>query len=114
MNITREEMWAKQHLSASDIDYCLWERDKSMLHRMSKLSHNCTFVVDVYSFRVRNARQQYIRVISKQQVLEQAHNGKAWLIIGNMDIAPNQKESNQVDCAVLNLKNGEIFSPSLL
>ena len=31
-----------------------------------------------------------------------------------MDIAPNQKESNQVDCAVLNLKNGEIFSPSLL
>ena len=184
MNITREEMWAKQHLSASDIDYSLWERNKSMLHRMSKLSHNCTFVVDVYkcryafassnfvdllgydshkiatlerqgdylesrihpddlsqlkrlqvdlgkfifglpieqrndycniySFRVRNARQQYIRVISKQQVLEQAHNGKAWLIIGNMDIAPNQKESNQVDCTVLNLKNGEIFSPSLL
>ena len=69
---------------------------------------------NIYSFRVRNARQQYIRVISKQQVLEQAHNGKAWLIIGNMDIAPNQKESNQVDCAVLNLKNGEIFSPSLL
>ena len=51
MNITREEMWAKQHLSASDIDYCLWERDKSMLHRMSKLSHNCTFVVDVYKCR---------------------------------------------------------------
>jgi len=69
---------------------------------------------NIYSFRVRNARQQYIRVISKQQVLEQAHNGKAWLIIGNMDIAPNQKESNQVDCTVLNLKNGEIFSPSLL
>lgn len=184
VNITREEMWAKQRLSASDIDYNIWERDRSMLHRMSKLSHNCTFVVDVYkcryafassnfvdllgydshkiatlkrqsdylesrihpddlsqlkqlqvdlgkfifnlpieqrndycniySFRVRNARQQYIRVISKQQVLEQTHNGKAWLIMGNMDVAPNQKESPLVDCTVLNLKNGEMFSPTLL
>lgn len=183
-NITREEMWAKQHITASDVDYNTWERDRSMLHQISKLSYNCTFVVDVYkcryafassnfvdllgydshkiatlekqgdylesrihpddlsqlkqlqvdlgkfifslpvgqrndycniySFRVRNARQQYIRVISKQQVLEQTHNGKAWLILGNMDIAPNQKESNQVDCTVLNLKNGEISSPTLL
>ena len=31
-----------------------------------------------------------------------------------MDISPNQKESGQVDCSVINLKNGEIFSPSLL
>ena len=176
-------MWAKQHLSASDIDYCLWERDKSMLHRMSKLSHNCTFVVDVYkcryafassnfvdllgydshkiatlekqgdylesrihpddraqlftlqiklsqfiynlppeqrndysniySFRILNAKQQYIRVVSKHQVLEQTVNGKAWLVIGNIDISPDQEESETVDCTVLNLKNGAIFSPSL-
>ena len=176
-------MWAKQHLSASDIDYSLWERDKSMLHRMSKLSHNCTFVVDVYkcryafassnfvdllgydshkiatlekqgdylesrihpddraqlltlqiklsqfiynlppeqrndysniySFRILNAKQQYIRVVSKHQVLEQTVNGKAWLVIGNIDISPDQEESETVDCTVLNLKNGAIFSPSL-
>ena len=163
---TREEMWAKQHLSATDIDYAVWERDKSMLHQLSKMGRNCTFVVDVYkcryafaspnfvdllgydshkietlerqgdylesrihpddraqlaalqvtlsqfiyslpfeqrnsysniySFRMLNAKQQYIRVTSRHQVLEQDRNGKAWLIIGN-----------------LNLKNGEIFSPSL-
>ena len=45
---TREEMWAKQHLSAIDIDYAVWERDKSMLHQLSKMGRNCTFVVDVY------------------------------------------------------------------
>lgn len=27
---TREEMWAKQHLSAAHIDYAIWERDKQM------------------------------------------------------------------------------------
>lgn len=48
-NITREEMWAKQCLSATDIDYAVWERDKSILHQLSKICHNCTFVVDVYN-----------------------------------------------------------------
>lgn len=177
-------MWAKQCLSATDIDYAVWERDKSMLHQLSKISRSCAFVVDVYkcnytyassnfvdllgydshkietlerqgdylesrihpddraqlatlqvtlaqfiynlpleqrndysniySFRMLNARQQYIRVTSRHQVLEQDRNGKAWLIIGNMDISPNQRDFETVDCTVLNLKNGEIFSPSLL
>lgn len=183
-DITREEMWAKQYLSADDIDYAVWERDKTMLRQMSRISSNCSFVVDVYkccyafaspnftdllgydshkietlerqgdyfesrfhpddsaqleklqielgkfiyslpanqrndycniySFRVLDARKQYIRVISRQQVLEQSRSGKAWLILGNMGIAPNQKESGQVECTVMNLKNGKMFSPSLL
>ena len=183
-DITREEMWARQNLSAADIDYSIWERDKLMLHQMSRLNQSCTFVVDVYkfryafassnfvdllgydshkiatlerqgdylesrihpddqqqlqtlqirlsqfiyslppeqrndysniySYRVRNTRQQYVRVISRLQVLEKDSTGKAWLILGSMDIAPNQKDSDQVDCTVLNLKNGQTFSPTLL
>lgn len=69
---------------------------------------------NIYSFRVRNAKGQYVRVVSRQQVLEQERTGKAWLIVGNMDIAADQKEHGQVDCTVLNLKNGEMFSPTLL
>lgn len=181
-NISREEMWAKQCLSSADIDYSVWERDKSLLHQLSKLSRNCTFVVDVYkcryayassnfvdllgyddhkiatlerqgdylesrihpddraqletlqiklsqfiyslppeqrndysniySFRILNTKQQYVRVTSRHQVLEQDCNGKAWLVIGNMDISPDQKKSESVDCTVLNLKSGEMFSPS--
>ena len=182
-DITREELWAKQRLSFTDIDYAVWERNKSMLHQFSKMNRNCTFVVDVYkcryayaspnfvdllgydahkiatlerqgdylesrihpddraqlvalqvtlsqfiyslpfeqrnnysniySFRILNAKQQYIRVTSRHQVLEQDRNGKAWLIIGNIDISPYQRASETIDCTVLNLKNGEIFSPSL-
>ena len=37
-------------------------------------------------------------------------DGKAWLIIGNMSMAPGQKESEQVECTVLNLRNGEMLS----
>lgn len=37
-DITREEMWARQNLSAADIDYSIWERDKLMLHQMSSLT----------------------------------------------------------------------------
>lgn len=181
-NVSREEMWAKQCLSSTDIDYSVWERDKSLLHQLSKLSRNCTFVVDaykcryayassnfvdllgyddhkiatlerqgdylesrihpddrtqletlqiklsqfiyslppeqrndysnIYSFRILNAKQQYVRVTSRHQVLEQDCNGKAWLVIGNMDISPDQKKSESVDCTVLNLKSGEMFSPS--
>lgn len=178
---TREEMWAKQRLTATDIDYTVWERDKSMLHKLSKITHSCTFVVDVYkcsytyaslnfvdllgydshkirtiekqgdylesrihpddraqlntlqvalsqfiyslpleqrndysniySFRILNVRQQYIRVTSRHQVLEQARNGKAWLVIGHMDISPDQKYPETVGCTVLNLKSGEFFAP---
>lgn len=183
-DITREEMWAKQHLSAADIDYAIWENYKSMLHQHQKISRSCTFVVDVYkcrytyaspnfvdllgydshkiatlekqgdylesrihpddriqleelqiklsqfiyglpielrndysniySFRILNAKQQYVRITSTHRVLEQDRNGKAWLVIGNMDISPDQKDSEIVDCTVLNLKNGEILSPTLL
>ena len=45
--ITREEMWAKQHLSANEIDYAIWEQDKVVLQQMSKISRSCSFVVDV-------------------------------------------------------------------
>lgn len=176
-------MWARQNLSAHDIDYAVWERDRAILRQMSGISRSCSFVVDVYknryafaspnfadiwgydsrkiatveaqgdylesrhhpddlaqlkmlqielgkfiyslpaeqrndycniySFRMLNARKQYVRVISRQQVLEQSRDGKAWLILGNMEFALNQKESDQVECTVLNLKNGETFSPAL-
>lgn len=44
-------MWAKQSLLPSQIDYALWERDKTMLQQISKINHSCTFVVDVFKCR---------------------------------------------------------------
>ena len=60
---TREEMWAKQHLSATDIDYAVWERDKSMLHQLSKMGRNCTFVVDVYKCKYAYASPNFVDLL---------------------------------------------------
>jgi len=37
-NVTREELWAKQHLSCKNMDYAVWERDKSMLQKLDRKS----------------------------------------------------------------------------
>ena len=39
-DVTREELWAKQHLSCKNIDYAVWERDKSMLRKLSSLHYS--------------------------------------------------------------------------
>ena len=36
----------------------------------------------IFQFRMLNARQQYINVSSRQQVIETDRNGKAWIIMG--------------------------------
>lgn len=66
---------------------------------------------NIFSYRVLNAKGRYINVTSKQQVLETSDSGKAWLILGVMDIASDQRPQDGVKCTVLNLKTGELFSP---
>lgn len=177
-------MWAKQSLHHSDIDYCVWERDRMMLQQMEKITGSCAFVVDVYkcrysyassnfadllgydrhkidtvqkqgdylesrihpddlaqlksmqiylsryiynlppeernnyknifTYRILNARHEYINVTGKHQVLKTSGNGKAWLILGITDISPNQNPINGIGCTVLNLKSEDIFSPDCL
>ena len=41
-DVTREELWAKQHLSCKNIDYAVWERDKSMLRKLSRINGGCS------------------------------------------------------------------------
>lgn len=66
---------------------------------------------NIFSYRVLNAKGQYINVTSRQQVLETSDSGKAWLIWGMMDISSDQSPQDGVKCTVLNLKTGALFSP---
>ena len=61
--ITREEMWAKQHLSANEIDYAIWEQDKVVLQQMSQISRSCSFVVDVYKYRYAFASSNFADIL---------------------------------------------------
>ena len=65
---------------------------------------------NIYQFRMLNARGQYINVVSRNQVTQQDRNGKAWIVMGVMDIAPDQTPQDTVKYSVLDMKSGELVS----
>lgn len=68
----------------------------------------------IFQYRMLNANGQYVNVISRHQVIEKDLNGKAWLIRGMIDIAPDQTLSEKVKRTVLNRKTGEILTSLLI
>lgn len=67
-----------------------------------------------YQFRVLNSQNNYVNVISRQQVLLQDKNQKACIIMGVMDISPDQSPLGHVKCSVLHQNTGQVFTPSTL
>lgn len=66
-----------------------------------------------FQIRMLNAKQQYVNVISRQQVIQKDRNGKAWIIMGVMDISPDQTPTGKIKRTVINRKTGEILVPTL-
>ncbi len=64
----------------------------------------------IFQIRILNANRQYVNVISRQQVIEKDRSGKAWIIMGIMDISPDQTFSGKIKRTVLNRKTGEIVT----
>lgn len=68
----------------------------------------------IFQIRILNARQQYVNVISRHQVIQKDINGKAWMIMGVMDIAPDQTPMERIKRTVVNKKTGEILPSALV
>lgn len=64
-----------------------------------------------FQFRILNRKHEYINVTSRQQVLQQDRNGKAWIVMGIMDISPDQTPTEKVKRSILNIRTGEIVYP---
>lgn len=178
---TPEQMWDRQQMLPTDVDYSLWKKKRETLPDLSTLTPGCIFTVDVYKkaydyasarfadiwgynpsfikgiqnhkcyiedrihpddrvwmedvqimhsefiyslpqenrndystiyqFRLLNPKQQYIYVTSRQQVLMKDKAGKAWIIMGIMDISPDQNPLQHTRFTIQNIKTGEIHSP---
>jgi DNA-binding CsgD family transcriptional regulator len=67
-----------------------------------------------FQYRILNTKQQYINVISRQQVIQKDRNGKAWIIMGIMEISPDQTPTEKVKRTVINRRTGEILAPVLI
>lgn len=63
----------------------------------------------IFQIRILNANRQYVNVISRQQVIEKDVHGKAWIIMGVMDISPDQILSDKVKRTVINRQTGEVI-----
>ena len=61
-----------------------------------------------------NARQEYVNVISRHQVIQKDKNGKAWMIMGVMDLSPDQTPTERIKRTVINRKTGEILASAVV
>lgn len=177
--ITPEELWSRQQISDTDVDYNLWNKKRESILEFSQMSQSCIFTVDVFKrrydfasdnfssifgynlawikmirkqgdlledrihpddraqlidyqiehglfiysllaeerndyqqtfrYRMLNAKGQYINVISRHQVVEKDRNDKAWVVMGTIDISPDQISTEKVRRTVINRKTGEIL-----
>lgn len=64
----------------------------------------------IFQYRILNAKEQYINVVSRTQVIEKDRNGKAWIVMGVIDISPDQMPMERIKRTVINVKEGEIFT----
>ena len=62
----------------------------------------------VFEFRVLNAGNDYVRVISQHQVLEIDHEGNPHLVLGVADLSPDQTGNDRIKFRLINMKTGEI------
>ena len=65
---------------------------------------------NTYQFRMLNAKGRYVNIISRQEVIQTDRNGKAWIVMGMMDISPDQALSDDVKYSTYDIKTGEIIS----
>jgi DNA-binding CsgD family transcriptional regulator len=66
---------------------------------------------NTYKFRMRNSQKKYLNVMSRQRVIQQDANGKAWIILGEVNILPDQRLLDDVQGITVNLKTGQIIHP---
>ena len=64
----------------------------------------------ITEYRMLNADNKYMRLIEQYQVLELDRIGQIWLIIGFVDLSPNQEELNGIKSQILNFKTGKVLS----
>lgn len=69
-----------------------------------KLSHKT-----ISEYRMLNAQGKYARLIEQYQMVELDKKGQLWLMLGVVDISPNQDEESISKGQLLNFKTGQFI-----
>lgn len=62
----------------------------------------------IFEFRILNSHNEYVRVISQHQVLETDENGNPYLVLGVVDLSPDQGNSGGIKFRLVNIQTGEL------
>ncbi len=68
----------------------------------------------IFQIRILNAQQEYVNVISRHQVIQKDKNGKAWMIMGVMDLSPDQIPIERIKRTIINRKTGKILASAVV
>lgn len=63
----------------------------------------------ISEYRILNAKNEFVRVIEQQQVLELDNSGNLWLTLSTIDISPNQEISEGIKTQLLDFRTGKII-----
>lgn len=63
----------------------------------------------IFELRVLNIQEQYVRISWERQSLETDKWGNLWLMLGIINILPNQNTTSTLKSVFINLKTGERF-----
>ena len=72
--------------------------------KVEKLNHK-----EIKEYRMLNAQNKYVRLIEQYQVIELDKKGQIWLLMGVVDVSPNQEEFNGTKVQLLNFKTGQMI-----
>jgi DNA-binding CsgD family transcriptional regulator len=67
----------------------------------------------IQEYRMLNSDNKYVRLIEQYQMIELDANGQIWLMMGVVDVSPNQEDMNEMKCQLMNFKTGQFvpFEP---
>lgn len=63
----------------------------------------------ISEYRMLNAGGKYVRLIEQYQIIELDRAGQMWLMMGVVDVSPNQEEATGINSQLLNFRTGEFI-----
>lgn len=64
----------------------------------------------ISEYRMLNSENKYVRLIEQYQMIELDNKGQIWLMMGVVDVSPNQEEFNGIKSQLLNFKTGQFVA----
>lgn len=103
-----EEEYLKSRVHPDDLSELIIIQKRLMELWYNQPVENRLNYKHIYELRILNADEKYIRVVYQSQVLEMDNEYNPYLILGIVDISPNQSLAESLKFRAIDIKKGDI------